>query len=202
MFAPFEFSVRARSCSIIYDFYEFVFVRVQYILKIRVRVRSCSGENERTPVFALYVFVFVHHWFQLFKVRQTKRFFRFSNRFWKRTFKDSENNRFSNFHGELIFLNFCDLEFFRFCPSALSLWKNMIGIWIFCMSEKLILEKPKFIIITEVILRFSGFVILLTISETQILMTSLYIECVDTINCPCKEGARDVNNIWVAEIIN
>ena len=104
-------------------------------------------------------------------------FSRFSYRFWKRTFKDSKNNRFSNFHGELIFLNFCDFEFFRFCPSALSSWKNMIGIWIFCMSEKLILEKPKFIITTEVILRFSGFVILIIIS--QIWLTSLYIECVD-----------------------
>ena len=30
--------------------------------KIRVRVHSCSGEHERTPVFALYVFVFVHPW--------------------------------------------------------------------------------------------------------------------------------------------
>ena len=29
LFAHFEFSVRVRSCSIIYDFSEFVFVRVQ-----------------------------------------------------------------------------------------------------------------------------------------------------------------------------
>jgi len=52
----------------------FVFVRVQQFQKNEcscsfvfnisrqkcVRVRSCSGEHERTPVFALYVFVFVH----------------------------------------------------------------------------------------------------------------------------------------------
>ena len=37
----------------------FVFVRVQYFLK-----NPCSGEHERTPVFALYVFVFFHPWLQ------------------------------------------------------------------------------------------------------------------------------------------
>ena len=34
--------------------------------KICVRVHPCSGEHERTPVFALYMFGFVHPWQGLF----------------------------------------------------------------------------------------------------------------------------------------
>ena len=65
-----KMSVRGRSCSIFHGkmcswsfvFDNLWFFRVQVFLKICVRVHSCSHEHERAPVFALYVFVFVHPW--------------------------------------------------------------------------------------------------------------------------------------------